>query len=62
MQLVLAETALDAAEASAAEIVRRLSRRLHMVDSRLEVPAPEPGQGRNIVLVVKAQARAVNFS
>lgn len=62
MQLVLAETALDAAEASAAEIVRRLSQRLYMVDTRLEVPAPEPGRGRKVVLVVRAQARAVNFS
>jgi hypothetical protein len=62
MQFVLAETVLDAAEASAANIVRRLSRRLHMVDSRLEVPAPEPGVRRNVVLVVRAQARAVNFS
>jgi hypothetical protein len=33
-----------------------------MVDSRLEVPAPEPGVRRNVVLVVRAQARAVNFS
>ena len=62
MEIVLAETALDAAEASAAEVVRRLSQRLHMVDSRLQVPAPEPGVRRNVVLVVRAQARAVNFS
>ena len=62
MQIVLAETNLDAAEASAADIVRRLSGRLQMVDSRLEVPAPEPGLRRNVVLVVKAHARAVNFS
>jgi hypothetical protein len=62
MQFVLAETVLDAAEASAADIVRRLSRRLHMVDSRLELQAPEPGVRRNVVLVVRAQARAVNFS
>jgi hypothetical protein len=32
-----------------------------MVDSRLDVPAPEPGVRRNVVLVVQAQARAVNF-
>lgn len=62
MEIVLAETLLDAAEASAAEVVRRLSQRLHMVDSRLEVPAPEPGVRRNVVLVVRAQAHAVNFS
>jgi len=62
MEIVLAETALDAAEASAAEVVRRLSQRLHMVDSRLQVPAPEPGVRRNVVLVVRAQARAENFS
>jgi hypothetical protein len=62
MEIVLAETALDAAEASAAEVVRRLSQRLHMVDSRLQVPAPEPGVRRNVVLVVRAQAHAVNFS
>jgi hypothetical protein len=62
MQIVLAETELDSAEASAADIVRRLSSRLQMVDSRLEVPAPEPGLRRNVVLVVKAHARAVNFS
>ena len=58
----LAETVLDAAEASAADVVRRLSQRLKMVDSRLEVPAPEPGIRRNVVLVVKAHAHAVNFS
>jgi hypothetical protein len=62
MEIMLAEVALDAAEASAAEVVRRLSQRLQMVDSRLEVPAPEPGVRRNVVLVVRAQARAVNFS
>ena len=62
MQIVLAETVLDAAEASAADVVRRLSQRLKMVDSRLEVPAPEPGIRRNVVLVVKAHAHAVNFS
>ena len=62
MEIVLSETALDDAEASAAEVVRRLSQRLHMVDSRLQVPAPEPGVRRNVVLVVRAQARAVNFS
>jgi hypothetical protein len=62
MEIVLAETALDAAEASAAEVVRRLSQRLQMVDSRLQVPAPEPGVRRNVVLVVRAHARAVNFS
>ena len=32
-----------------------------MVDSRLDVPAPEPGGPRNVVLVVKARARAVDF-
>jgi hypothetical protein len=62
MEITLAETALDAAEASAAEVVRRLSQRLHMLDSRLQVPAPEPGVRRNVVLVVRAQAHAVNFS
>jgi hypothetical protein len=62
IQIVLAETTLDAAEASAADIVRQLSRRLQLFDSRLEVPAPEPGLRRNVVLVVKAHARAVNFS
>ena len=62
MEITLAETSLDAAEASAAEVVRRLSQRLQMVDSRLQVPAPEPGVRRNVVLVVRAQARAVNFS
>lgn len=62
MEIMLAETALDTAEASAAELVRRLSQRLHMVDSRLQVPAPEPGVRRNVVLVIRAQARAVNFS
>jgi len=62
MEIVLAETALDAAEASAAEVVRRLSQRLQMLDSRLQVPAPEPGVRRNVVLVVRAQAHAVNFS
>jgi len=61
MEFVLAETVLDAAEASAAEVVRRLSQRLHMVDSRLQVPAPEPGAHRNVVLVVRANARAENF-
>ncbi len=62
MQIVLAETMLDDAEASAAEVVRRLSQRLKMVDSRLEVPAPEPGVRRNVVLMVRAHAHAVNFS
>jgi hypothetical protein len=62
MEIVLGETALDAAEATAAEVVRRLSQRLHMVDSRLQVQAPEPGVRRNVVLVVRAQAQAVNFS
>jgi hypothetical protein len=62
MQIVLAETMLDDAEASAADVVRRLSQRLKMVDSRLEVPAPEPGVRRNVVLIVKAHAHAVNFS
>ncbi len=62
MEIVLAETVLDAAEATAAEVVRRLSQRLKMVDSRLQVPAPEPGVRRNVVLVVRAHANAVNFS
>ena len=61
MEIMLAETTLDAAEASAAEVVRRLSQRLQMVDSKLDVPAPEPGVRRNVVLMVNAQARAVNF-
>ena len=61
MEIMLAETALDSAEASAAEVVRRLSQRLQMIDSRLHVPAPEPGVRRNVVLMVDAQARAVNF-
>ncbi len=62
MEIVLAETELDAAEASAAELVRQLSRRLNMVDSRLQVPAPEPGVRRNVVLVIQARAHAVDFS
>jgi len=62
VNIVLADTVLDDAEASASEVVRRLSQRLTMVDSRLQVPAPQPNVRRNVVLVVKAQARAVNFS
>ncbi len=62
MEIVLAETELDAAEASAAQLVRQLSQRLNMVDSRLQVPAPEPGIPRNVVLVIRARAQAVNFS
>lgn len=61
MEIMLAETSLDTAEAGSAEIVRRLSRRLDIVESRLAVPAPEPGVRRNIVLVVDAEARAVKF-
>jgi hypothetical protein len=61
IEIMLAETTFDAAEASAAEVVRRLSQRLQMVDSKLDVPAPEPGVRRNVVLMVNAQARAVSF-
>ncbi|WXG54192.1 MAG: hypothetical protein RNU03_05720 [Candidatus Sedimenticola sp. (ex Thyasira tokunagai)] len=61
MEIVLAETSFDAAEASSAELVRRLSRRLDIVESRLAVPAPEQGMRRNVVLVVAAHARAVKF-
>lgn len=61
MEIMLAETTFDAAEASSAEVVRSLSQRLQMVDSRLDVPAPEPGVRRNVVLKVNAHARAVNF-
>jgi hypothetical protein len=61
MEIMLAETTFDAAEASSAEVVRRLSQRMQMVESRLDVPAPEPGVRRNVVLMVNAQARAVNF-
>lgn len=61
MEIILAETAFDAAEASSAEIVRRLSRRLDILKSRLAVPAPEPGVARNVVLVVNAKAQAVKF-
>lgn len=61
MEIMLAETSFDAAEASSAELVRRLSRRLDIVESRLAVPAPEPGVARNVVLVVDAQAHAEKF-
>jgi hypothetical protein len=61
MEIMLPETTFDAAEASSATVVRNLSRRLQMVESRLDVPAPEPGVRRNVLLVVNAQARAVNF-
>ena len=61
MEIMLAETTFDAAEASSADVVRRLSQRLQMVDSRLDVPAPEPGVRRNVVLMVDAHARAVDF-
>ena len=61
MEIMLSDTTFDAAEASSAEVVRRLSQRLQMVDSRLDVPAPEPGVRRNVVLVVDAHARAVDF-
>jgi hypothetical protein len=61
MEIMLADTTFDAAEASSADVVRNLSQRLTMVDSRLDVPAPEPGVRRNVVLVVNAQARAVDF-
>jgi len=61
MEIMLADTTFDAAEASSAVVVRRLSQRLQMVDSRLDVPAPEPGVRRNVVLMVDAQARAVDF-
>lgn len=62
LNIVLADAVLDDAEASAAEVVRRLSQRLKMIDSRLEVPAPEPNVRRNVMLFVKARAKAVNFS
>ena len=61
MEIMLADTTFDAAEASSAEVVRRLSQKLQMVDSRLDVPAPEPGVRRNVVLVVDAHARAMDF-
>ena len=61
MEIMLPETTFDAAEARSADVVRRLSQRLEMVDSRLDVPAPEPGVRRNVVLMVDAQALAVNF-
>jgi len=61
LEIMLAETEFDAAEASSAALIKRLSQRLQMVDSRLDVPAPEPGVKRNVVLVVKARARAVDF-
>jgi len=61
MEIILAETSLDAAEASSAEFVRRLSSRLDIMESHLAVPAPEPGVARNVVLVVNAKAQAVKF-
>ncbi len=61
LEIMLAETEFDAAEASSAALIKSLSQRLQMVDSRLDVPAPEPGVQRNVVLVVNAQARAVDF-
>ena len=61
MEIMLADTAFDDAEASSAEVVRRLSQRLQMVDSRLDVPAPIPGVRRSVVLMVDAHARAVDF-
>jgi hypothetical protein len=61
LEIMLPETTFDGAEASAAEVVRRLSQRLQMVDTRIDVPAPEPGLRRNVVLMVNAQARSVNF-
>lgn len=62
MEILLAETSLDDAEASAADVVRRLSQRLHMVDTRLEVTTRQVGVRRDVILVVRAQARAVDFS
>jgi hypothetical protein len=61
IEIVLAETAFDAAEAVSGDLVKHLSQRLQIVGSRLDVPAPEPGVGRKVALVVDAQARAVNF-
>ncbi|MGV6807695.1 MAG: hypothetical protein ACWA5K_07330, partial [bacterium] len=61
LEIVLADTTFDAAESSSAEIVKRLSQRLQMVHTRLDVPAPEPGVRRNVVLVANAHARAVDF-
>ena len=61
LEIMLADTDFDSAEASSAEIVRRLSRRLQMVDTRLDVPAPEADLRRNISLVVNANARAQDF-
>ena len=61
LEIMLADTDFDSAEASSAEIVRRLSRRLQMVDTRLDVPAPEADLRRKISLVVNANARAQDF-
>jgi hypothetical protein len=61
LEIMLSDTDFDSAEASSAEIVRRLSRRLQMVDTRLDVPAPEDDLSRNISLVVNANARAQDF-
>jgi len=61
MEIMLSETSFDAAEASSAELIRRFSERLQILDSRLEVPIPEPGAKRNVVLVVSAHGKAVNF-
>ena len=61
LEIMLAETDFDSAEASSAEIVRRLSRRLQMVDTRLDVPAPEADLRRKISLVVNANVRAQDF-
>jgi hypothetical protein len=61
VEIMLADTDFESAEASAAEIVRRLSRRLQMVDSRLDLPVPEADLRRNISLVVHANARAQDF-
>lgn len=61
LEIMLADTAFDDAEASSAEVVRRLSQRLQMVDSRLDVPIPESGVKRKVKLVVNALARAEDF-
>jgi hypothetical protein len=61
LELMFADTSFNAAESGSAEVVRRLSRRLQMLDTRLEIPAPEPGQPRKVVLAITAQAKAENF-
>ncbi|TNE77551.1 MAG: hypothetical protein EP334_06545 [Gammaproteobacteria bacterium] len=61
LEIMLADTELDDAEASSAEVVRHLSQRLQMVDTRLDVPKPDPGVRRNVKLVVNALARAEDF-